>query len=151
MRSLEKGGGESVTFHTQSEPLVASRKASPPVVKLQLTNVFAFVEVKRFACLVLVVPLLDGSVEDLCLCPVDSLTLHAGQLDNYFDDVIHDYLFRLVLIQIVRPMWLGSPRIRSRALSGRIRCGYTLPLVSRGRPLVRHTCGTCRSSVVGPS
>jgi hypothetical protein len=115
------------------------------VVKLQLTNVFAFVEVKRFACLVLVVPLLDGSVEDLCLCPVDSLSLHTGQLDNYFDDVIHDCVFLLVLVQSLLPMWLGSLRTHSRALSGRIHGGCTPPLVSRGKPLVRHTCGTYRN------
>jgi hypothetical protein len=42
----------------------------------------------------------------------------VGQLDNYFDDVIHGYLFLLVLIQMLRPTLLRNYHTRSRAESG---------------------------------
>ena len=42
-----------------------------------------------FFGLPLVVAFFYGSVESLCLCSVDRLSLHTGQLDNYFDDVFH--------------------------------------------------------------
>ena len=132
----ESGGRSDVSDPKRTFRLHPERR--PPYGQTSINQILLFV-------LPLVVGFLYGSVDGLCLCPVDRLPLHTGQLDDYFDDVIHGYLFRLVSIQSLRPMWLGSLRTHSRALSGRIRCGCSPPLVSRGRFLVRHTCGTCRN------
>ena len=92
-----------------------------------------------------VVGIIDCFVQRFRLHSVDCLPEHGKDFHYVIYRVTHGYLFRLVLIQIVRPMWLGSLRTRSRGIASPNHL-LTNPFpVSRGKPLVRHTCGICRS------
>jgi len=54
----------------------------PPDGQTSINQILLFV-------LPLVVAFLYGSVESLCLCSIESLSLHTGEFDDYFDDVVH--------------------------------------------------------------
>ena len=82
LRSLEKGrGGECDVSHSK-RTFGCIPKGVPPYGQTSINQIFLFV-------LPLVVGFLYGSVDGPCLCPVDRLPLHTGQLNNYFDDVFH--------------------------------------------------------------